>query len=414
MIKQALFAGMFLFLSIFTVSATNNSIESVVDTNKIETPAPTPPKKWYDKISLRGYAQVRYNRLLETNPALKCEQCDKSWGDKGGFFIRRARLIFSGNLSDRVFFYIQPDLASNISSSVAAQNFAQIRDLYFDVALDTKKEFRFRIGQSKIPYGFENLQSSQNRLALDRNDPLNSALPNERDLGVMFYWAPDKIRHRFATLVSSGLKGSGDYGVFGIGAYNGQTANRLDENNKPHIVARLSYPFELKNKQIIEAGIQAYTGEYVVTALSTGFKPETTKFLDSRVAASLIVYPKPFGLSVEYNIGKGPEFDPTTKTIQLKDLKGGYAQLNYYYKYADKKVLIPFVRYQHYQGGKKAETDARSYLVTDVEIGTEWQALENFELTAIYTISNRTTRDFLAPQNAQKGNLLRLQAQLNF
>jgi hypothetical protein len=178
MIKQVLFTGMFLFLSIFSVSANNTMIESVVDTNKIETPAPTPPKKWYDKISLRGYAQVRYNRLLETNPALKCEQCDKSWGDKGGFFIRRARLIFSGNLSERVFFYIQPDLASSISSSVAAQNFAQIRDLYFDVALDTKKEFRFRIGQSKIPYGFENLQSSQNRLALDRNDPLNSSFNN--------------------------------------------------------------------------------------------------------------------------------------------------------------------------------------------------------------------------------------------
>jgi hypothetical protein len=44
------------------------------------------PKKWYDKISLRGYAQIRYNRLLETNGQLKCEQCDRSWGENGGFF----------------------------------------------------------------------------------------------------------------------------------------------------------------------------------------------------------------------------------------------------------------------------------------------------------------------------------------
>ena len=56
-------------------------------------PKPEPEKKWFDNISLRGYAQVRYNRLLETNSDLKCEQCDRSWGDNGGFFIRRMRLI---------------------------------------------------------------------------------------------------------------------------------------------------------------------------------------------------------------------------------------------------------------------------------------------------------------------------------
>jgi hypothetical protein len=76
-----------------------------------------------------------------------------------------------------------------------------------------KKNF-VRVGQSKVPFGFENLQSSQNRLTLDRNDALNSAVANERDLGAFFYWAPSKIRERFAMLVKDGYKGSGDYGVF--------------------------------------------------------------------------------------------------------------------------------------------------------------------------------------------------------
>ncbi|MDO8971531.1 MAG: hypothetical protein Q7U74_12630, partial [Saprospiraceae bacterium] len=57
--------------------------------------AQTPPAKWYDKLSLRGYAQFRYNRLLETNPALKCDQCDKGIGEGQTFQFRRARLIFS-------------------------------------------------------------------------------------------------------------------------------------------------------------------------------------------------------------------------------------------------------------------------------------------------------------------------------
>ena len=176
-------------------------------------------KQWFESLQLRGYMQVRYNRLLETNPLLKCDQCDKSWGDNGGFFIRRARLIFSGQINDRVYLYFQPDFASSPSST--ASNFAQLRDAYMDLGLSADNTYRLRIGQSKVPFGFENMQSSQNRLPLDRNDALNSAVSNERDLGANFYWAPKGIRKLYSTLVSEGLKGSGDYGVF---AFGGQQA----------------------------------------------------------------------------------------------------------------------------------------------------------------------------------------------
>mgnify|MGYP002146748860 FL=1 len=166
------------------------------------------PKKWYDSFSIRGYAQVRYNRLFETNDKLKSEQGDRSIGDNGGFFIRRMRIIFSGQINDRVYFYVQPDFASSASST--SLHFGQLRDAYFDLGLDAKNEFRFRVGQSKVPFGFENMQSSQNRLPLDRNDALNSAVSNERDLGVFFYWAPAATRKLYASLVADGLKGSGD------------------------------------------------------------------------------------------------------------------------------------------------------------------------------------------------------------
>ena len=42
-------------------------------------------KKWFESISIRGYMQVRYNRLGETNSKLKCDQCDRSWGENGGY-----------------------------------------------------------------------------------------------------------------------------------------------------------------------------------------------------------------------------------------------------------------------------------------------------------------------------------------
>lgn len=152
-------------------------------------------QKWFESVSIRGYSQVRYNRFLETNPLLRCEQCDRSIGDRGGVFIRRLRVIIFGQIGKRVYYYFQPDFAS--SASTTGLHFGQLRDMYFDVGVDADNEFRFRIGQSKVPFGFENLQSSQNRLPLDRADALNSAVSNERDHGVFFYWAPKSIENCF-------------------------------------------------------------------------------------------------------------------------------------------------------------------------------------------------------------------------
>ncbi|MDA1121077.1 MAG: porin [Bacteroidetes bacterium] len=396
---------------VFSLFALHSVAQS--DSLKIKSsPEIVQPKKWYDNFSIRGYAQVRYNRLLETNENLGCEQCDNSWGKDGGFFLRRIRIIFFGQISKRVYFYIQPDFASSAGTGL---HYAQIRDAYFDVGLDDDNEFRFRIGQSKVPYGFENMQSSQNRLPLDRNDALNSAVKNERDLGVFFYWAPKAKRELFSSLVRDGLKGSGDYGVFAFGAYNGQTANNPELNDELHVVTRFSYPFEYKN-QIIELGVQGYSGQWVMpkATVSDGVTTNSDlNYLDQRAAATFVLYPKPFGILAEYNIGQGPEYNKETQTIEVTPLHGGYVTLSYLTRIKE-QIFIPFARYQYYDGGKKFERDARSYTVRDFEFGIEWQPIKAFELVVGYTISERRYEDFILQDNFQSGNLLRIQAQLNF
>ncbi|HMQ75673.1 MAG TPA: porin [Flavobacteriales bacterium] len=380
-----------------------------VDTSRVNTSGKKP---WYTSFTIRGYGQVRYNRLLETNEKFTCEQCDRSIGEGGGLFIRRARVIIQGQVHPRIFIYLQPDLAS---SSGTTQNLAQMRDWYMDIGLDGRNEFRVRLGQSKVPFSFENLQSSQNRLPLDRADPTDSAHANERDIGAFLYWAPARIRERFRSLVSDGLKGSGDYGVVGIGVYNGQTANRAEANDDLHVVARATWPFEIAG-QIVEPFISGYTGTYVVTSdqRSAGVKGRTDwSYEDSRLLGGFCLYPRPFGILAEYNIGRGPEFDPVTDSISTKDLAGGFATATYRFNIG-KHLFFPFVRYQVYEGGKKHERDARSYSVNDVEFGVEWQPFRNFELLCEYYIGDRRYEDLAEQDNKQRGQFLRLQAQFNF
>jgi hypothetical protein len=393
--------------------------------DKAAVPAAETKKSWYDHFSIRGYTQVRYNGAYESNSSYKCDQCDKSWGGNGGFFIRRSRLIIFGNVAPNVYVYIQPDFANEVkgyasgaqSSAASTTQYVQIRDAYVDVAFDKKKEYRVRIGQSKVPFGFENMQSSQNRLPLDRADATNSAVANERDLGVFFYYAPAKTRELFAKLVSENYKGSGDYGVLGLGFYNGQTANRFEQNKNRHMVARICYPFEV-GTQIFEAGVQGYSGRFV---MAPEFRRSSTKtaasnweFADQRLAGTLIMYPRPFGIFAEWNVGKGPQFNVGSDSISTKTLTGGYVTATMRLKAGKHMFVFPYARGQYYQGGKKHETNATALTMRELEIGAEWQVNKNFELTPAFIVGGRNTVSTFGAAGYQAGQVVRVQAQFNF
>jgi Phosphate-selective porin O and P len=388
----------------------------------VPAPEPAPEKKpeWYETLKIRGYTQFRYNRLptFDTNEALINDQGDKYIGAGSGFGIRRARVIIYGDVHPQVAVYLQTDFASAIGDQ---NHVAIVRDWYADVALDSDKEFRFRIGQSKVPFGFENLQSSQNRLAFDRNDAINSAVKDERDLGVFAYWAPAPIRKRFKDLVDHNLKGSGDYGVVGVGIYNGQTANRFDRNDNLHVVGRISYPFQFGD-QFVELGVGGYTGLYQISTLNVEggteyFVKDTDNNLrDARAAVSAVVYPQPFGLQAEYNIGKGPQQLAGTSTptvIGTHDLAGGYVQAMYKIDEPFGTVsLIPYARGTMYEGGKKFEVNTPRYDIKELELGAEWQIIKPIEVTLAYMFSDRTSSK--APYAQQKGQIARIQLQVNY
>src|SRR5262245_9030690 len=71
-------------------------------------------ERWYEKISVRGFAQFRYNQNIN-NDLLTSPQGDRGINGNNSFEVRRARLIFSGQPHDRVFFYIQSEFAGVFS-----------------------------------------------------------------------------------------------------------------------------------------------------------------------------------------------------------------------------------------------------------------------------------------------------------
>ncbi|MEH3038680.1 MAG: porin [Sphingomonas paucimobilis] len=408
------------------VAAAPAPIAPVPATN---APAPTqvaaaPPsarrEKWYDRIRLRGYTQLRLNEIIagdRTAPAgvarLRSVH-DSGIGDDTGFTFRRIRLILQGDLGERVSFYLQPDFATAVSSQSVGERregFLQLRDAYFDAFLDPEKRFRLRFGQSKVPFGWENMQSSSNRLTLDRSDAINSGVPSERDIGVVAYYTPTHVDDIWERLTEDGQKLFGNYGAFGIGIYNGQGINREEANDAVMAVALATWPFEIGGKQVLEVGASAYTNRVQPEIRTGGVSP--VAFADDRIGLHAILYPQPFGFQAEWNWGRGPEYDPVLRGITTRSLHGGYVQGTARVRQSPVGPFMPYVRWQTYRGGWKAAVNAPRLETDEIELGIEFQPVPALELTLAYARMERAEADERRVGRAE-GDVIRTQLQLNY
>lgn len=399
-------------------------------------PAPTQPaaahgadkkkKAWYEKIMLRGYTQLRMNEIVSGpktagagESRLRSVQ-DSGVNESGNFSIRRARLVVQGDISDRVSLYLQGDMAaavSNQSGTERRENFFQMRDAYADVFLDHAKTLRLRLGQSKVPFGWENMQSSSNRIPLDRTDAINAPVPGERDIGAVAYFTPVKFQKIWDALTADGQKLFGNYGAFGVGVFNGQGTNRTERTGGLMTVAMMSIPVRLDGLGGIFSGQVA---EFGASGMRNQFKPEvrsggvsTLAYRDDHVAVHGMIYPNPIGIQAEWTWGKGPQWDPAKNDITSQRATGGYVMGTFRAAHTPVGQIIPFVRWQHYRGGWKVATNAPRLETDETEVGVEWLPMKELELTVSYANVKRNEADERRSGRA-KGDLVRAQVQWNY
>ena len=415
-------------------AASSASAPTAIAAAPAQPPASTPAaasapakksKAWYERLSLRGYTQMRYNAFLSGDDTAPAGQSrlrsvhDSSISDRGSFSLRRARLVVQGDISDRVSLYLQSDFATAVNNQAGSERregFAQLRDAYADVFLDKAKTFRLRLGQSKVPYGWENMQSSSNRLTLDRSDAINSAVPGERDMGVIAYYTPPSVQKIWDRLGDDGQKLFGNYGAFGFGVFNGQGINRTEQNKGLMKVAFATWPFELDG---LGDGFAGQVFEIGGSAMMNDFQPELRNgsvggpVNDDRAGIHAMLYPQPFGIQAEWNWGKGPQFDPVSLSVESKKLSGGYVQMMYRAPTESIGSLIPYARWQRYRGGWKGSTSAPRLETDEFELGMEWQPWKALEITLAYARMKRTEADERRVGRAE-GNLIRTQVQWNY
>lgn len=381
-------------------------------------------KSWSNKLKIGGYMQFRNTEYLSGEDKLNDGSFKGYWADKStsndqNFLIRRARLVVSGNVGEHLGIYIQPDFASSAGTT---NHIGQLRDFYGDIYYDKTKVHRVRVGQSKVPYGFENLQSSSKRLTHDRNDALNSAVRDERDIGAFYYYTPVAVQELFSEIDAKGLKSTGNYGMFALGAYNGQGANRAESNGNYHTVTRLTYPFKTQSGQIFEFGVQGYKGKYVSPNTIGEINLSDDKGIkDERIGISAIMYQQPFGLQAEWNWGKTPGADDApvggVTSISEKNLNGGYIMSMYRFTDAikDNDAINLFAKWQYFDGYSKAERNSPRNKVNDWEIGFEWQAAKEVEFSTVYHAMNRSdVQQFNGYGERFSGAALRFQVQVNY
>ncbi len=299
-------------------------------------PAAKQPEKkaWYDKLSINGYFQNRYEARQDSTDDM---------------FMRRMYLNFIGKPNSRTlgvltFGRVGPD-DPNVDLSVAMVKY-QLNDLW-----------SVTVGQYPTSFGFDAPESSRKRLPLERwvaGEGIPSR-PDRPGLPGLFFKGPWDRGISF----QRAQKGNAPW--INIGVVNGNFREADDNNNKTVNV-------DLKwNKPWGSFGASYVDGKLGPSGCET-----------DRNAVGFFFHtdPAPWGFQTEYLQGE----------LFSKDTEGWYGQV----AYAVNEKALPFVRYETYD----PDTDLAGNTFHALHIGCQYTLDANNELTIEYIDANDLPIDY--------------------
>lgn len=249
------------------------------------------------KHKLDGYLQVRYY--------------NDDASDRSEFLVRRARFNIRGPVSDRWSYRVEFQLDAKEDGRGPTSK-TQLRTLYADYKANSRT---LRIGQAKIPWGYELLEGVPKLWTSERALFMDRLFPNQRDIGVQYAYRTGPNRPQF------------DVGIF-----NGTGINASDNNKKKNLMARVDFP--------VPNGSVALSG-YV------GKRGEGEEATDQ----------DRFGLSARFSWPGGTEFmaEAVRGEDRGADVAGWYAQLGHPISRRAPNLL--FVKYDQYDEDTDASDD---------------------------------------------------------
>jgi phosphate-selective porin OprO and OprP len=172
-------------------------------------------------LTIRGRVQALAELELDPDDRGTPATGDDEYDPTIDFLIRRARLVFSGNLiSSSLAYYVQLGLAPR---DMEPDLLIPLRDAY--LTWSELRDFSIRIGQMKVPFNRERVISSSALQLVDRSI-VNAELTLDRDVGVQIF--------------SNDLFGLGGYLGYQIGVFGGEGRLRINDDDAGLLyVARL-------------------------------------------------------------------------------------------------------------------------------------------------------------------------------
>ena len=157
-----------------------------------------------------GYLQVRYRN-------------DNTTGGKDEFLVRRARLMFSGNISPQTAYRVELQADAKEKGGGPGSK-VQLRTAYIDQLIGSG---RSRFGQAVLPWGYELEASIADIWTGERAFFMDRLFPDQRDIGLQY-------RQAFSPTAGP---------IVDVGVFNGTGINTSDNNNLKDPLARVKLPF---------------------------------------------------------------------------------------------------------------------------------------------------------------------------